>query len=323
MSEHVPSNPKLAEALRAHAEGKTLLPGEIDALVVEIERLQRELDTATEARQGWADLYQREGAAHRETLAKLEQVDRELDESNAMCTRLANEALAKLPAVPVASRTVIDSPYELHPRHMYRDGEIQGWEPLYAAPPASSHEPLTALPPAKQGRQGLGEIPAPVQSGESREAGEAAGGSAAQPQSPEPAAYLVVVREPGRRREFATLPGYSLEPMQTFISETPLYRHAQPPNDVLEVAAHIIRCCRDRMDDDPSIQYLRFLCDEWLKRPIQAKQPEQSPGLVCVGRLIQLDDGLGTVLVDWNEERLKLQPGTELYARTTATKGGE
>lgn len=46
----------------------------------------------------------------------------------------------------------------------------------------AGHEPLTALPPAKQGRQGLGEIPAPVQSGESREAGEAAGGSAAQPQ---------------------------------------------------------------------------------------------------------------------------------------------
>lgn len=46
------------------------------------------------------------------------------------------------------------------------------------------------------------------------------------------------------------------------------------------------------------------------------------PELVCIGQLIQLDDGVGTVFADWNEERFKLPPGTQLYARPVPTKEG-
>lgn len=38
---------------------------------------------------------------------------------------------------PVAYRKLHDSPYESHPRYLYRDDAVDGWEPLYAqsAPP--------------------------------------------------------------------------------------------------------------------------------------------------------------------------------------------
>jgi uncharacterized protein YukE len=51
------------------------------------------------------------------------------------------------PTAPVACRKLIDSPYDPEPRYTYRDGEIQGWEPLYAVPPASSQPPAPEWSP--------------------------------------------------------------------------------------------------------------------------------------------------------------------------------
>ena len=44
----------------------------------------------------------------------------------------------------------------------------------------------------------------------------------AQPAQAQLIAYIVEAKKPGRWRQFATLPGYSLEPGETLISETPL-----------------------------------------------------------------------------------------------------
>lgn len=84
-----------------------------------------------------------------------------------------------------------------------------------------------------------------------------------------------------------------------------------------------------------TLEQIEQLCSMLDHDPIMAKdyasvrswfdsvRPTQPPSdaLVCVGQLIQLDDGLGTVFSDWNEERFKLEPGTKLYAqRTSETK---
>lgn len=61
-------------------------------------------------------------------------------------------------------------------------------------------------------------------------------------------------------------------------------------------------------------------CKNLVKDPPWRSEPP-AHALVCVGQLIQLDDGLGTVFADWNEERFKLEPGAKLYAqRTSETK---